>query len=209
MRALKLFSSLAIVLFVTGCAVGNQYDYQSAQVSLPLVGNGDVGLGVIDNRSYVLNGDKAPNFIGLQRGGFNNPFDVTTASGKPLTEDMLDALTDALTNSGFGVKKLNISSSSPVVVASVVMKEGQEKNITLTVTDWKTDVFMKMTLHFDLLLQVFTKEGSVIASNQLRGKELIGGGAFESQNSRAAASAFETKIGRLFNSPNIIAALKE
>jgi len=208
MKLLKLLGALTIVLTVTGCAVGNTYDYQAANISLPVKGDQSVGLGVIDNRSYVLNGDKEPDFIGLQRGGFNNPFNVTTDSGKPMTEDMLSALTSALDSNGFDIKQLEFSSSDSGLIASVVVKNGEAKNIVLTVTDWKTDVFMKITLHYDLLLEVYEKDGVVVATNHLYGKELVGGGGFESQNSKAAASAFETKIGRLFNSPDIIAALK-
>ncbi len=208
MKILKLLGALMIVLAVTGCAVGNTYDYEAATVSLPVKGNESVGLGVIDNRSYVLSGDKKADFIGLQRGGFNNPFDVRTASGKPMTEDMQTALSRALDNSGFDVKKLDFSSSDSELVASVVASSGEEKNIVLTVTDWKTDVFMNITLFYDLLLEVYEKDGAIVATNRLHGKEGVGGGGFESQNSRAAASAFETKIGRLFNSPDIIAALK-
>ena len=90
MKLFKIFGMSLLIMAVTGCAIGNQYDYRTANVSLPLTGDGVLGVGVLDNRSYVLSGEKEPNFVGLQRGGFANPFNVTTASGKPLTDDMSD-----------------------------------------------------------------------------------------------------------------------
>lgn len=211
---MKLYKySLAVVCLsiLTGCAVGNKYDYQQADVSLPVKGTANVSLGVIDNRAYVLSGEKTANFIGLQRGGFGNPFEVTTSSGKPLTEDMSDVLERSLKNSGFQVNKLYFSSPDTSLVASVIKKDGQEKNIVLTVTEWKTDVMMSIALIYDLVLQVKNKEGEEVASASMRsnGKEKVSGAGFEGQNSRVATSAFETKISRLFNDPAIINALKD
>lgn len=100
MKSFKAFTLVFLVFLVSGCAIGNKYDYQNAELSLPVGGSGELGLAVVDNRSYVRNGDKAPNFIGSQRGGFGNPFDVTTASGRSLISDMEDALKSSLTNSG-------------------------------------------------------------------------------------------------------------
>lgn len=208
MKSLKLVFLPFALAVLTGCAVGNQYDYRAASVSLPLAGSGELGIGVIDNRSYVLSGDKEADFIGLQRGGFNNPFDVTTASGNSLIQDISESLEVALRNSGYTVTGLQIASANSAAVASAVTESGLAKNIVLTVTDWKTDIYMNMTLHFDLLLEVMTGQGETIASNQMQGKETVSGsGIGASQNSRTAAAAFETKIGRLFNDPEIIAAL--
>ena len=208
MNPIKLLSLLLCTWVVTGCAVGNKYDYQNADISLPVSGSATLGLGVVDNRSYVLEGKKKPNFIGLQRGGFGNPFDVTTKSGEPLTDDMSKVIAKALSNNGFVVKNLYFSSPDSSIVASSITKNGEEKNVVLTVTEWKTNIYMKMSLEFDLLLQVIAKDGTVIAKNHAKGEEYIGGGGFESQNSRSAAAALETKIGRLFNHKDIINALK-
>ena len=66
-----------------------------------------------------------------------------------------------------------------------------------------------MNLHFDLILQVLSRDGEVLASNRINGKEKVSGAAMSSdKNSRLAQSALETKIGRLFNSPEIVDALK-
>jgi len=208
MKSHKLICLSFVLIVLTGCAVGNQYDYRSASVSLPLAGSGELGVGVIDNRSYVLSGDKEPSFIGLQRGGYGNPFNVTTTSGNSLTQDMSESLQNALRNSGYAVTGLQLASADSAAITSAIADSGMAKNIVLTVTEWKTDIYMNMTLHFDLLLEVITKQGDTIASNQMQGEEKVGGGAFEGQNSRTAAAAFETKIGRLFNHPEIMDALR-
>ena len=59
-------------------------------------------LAVQDFRPYVLNGDEEPGFVGLQRGGYGNPFDVTTLTGRPMTEDMAEAMVKGLSDVGYG-----------------------------------------------------------------------------------------------------------
>ena len=208
MKTIKLVFVFALLLVVTGCAVGNIYDYRKANASLPLTGSGELGAGVVEMRSYVLDGDKTPNFIGLQRGGFGNPFDVKTSSGKAMTDDMTDVLSRALNSAGYTVKQLYFSSPDSAVVADIIVKENKEKNVILMVKEWKTDVMMNFRLIYDLDLQVIDSQGNVLASNTLEGDEKLGGAGFESQNSKSAVAAFETKIGRLFNNPEIIAALQ-
>ena len=208
MKTIKLVFVFALLLVVTGCAVGNSYDYRKANASLPLTGSGELGAGVVEMRSYVLDGDKTPNFIGLQRGGFGNPFDVKTSSGKAMTDDMTDVLSRALNSAGYTVKQLYFSSPDSAVVADIIVKENKEKNVILMVKEWKTDVMMNFRLIYDLDFQVIDSQGNVLASNTLEGDEKLGGAGFESQNSKSAVAAFETKIGRLFNNPEIIAALQ-
>jgi len=208
MRFLNNFGPVFLLLFLTGCAVGNQYDYQSSNIALPLSGSGDVGLGVIDNRAYVLSGDKEANFVGLQRGGFNNPFDVTTLSGKPLTDDMAMVLEKGISKAGFTVTRLTIESTGADAVAAAVTSNGKDRNIILTVTEWKTSIYMKLKLFYELALEVVNANGVTVASNKMQGEETLTGGGFESQNSRTSAAAFETKIGRLFNNDSIREALE-
>ena len=208
MKTIKLVFVFALLLVVTGCAIGNSYDYRQANASLPLTGSGELGVGVVEMRSYVLDGDKTPNFIGLQRGGFGNPFDVKTSSGKPMTDDMSDVLSRALNSAGYTVNQLYFSSPDSAVIADIIVKGNKEKNVILMVKEWKTDVMMNFRLIYDLDLQVVDSQGNVLASNALEGDEKLSGAGFESQNSKSAAAAFETKLGRLFNNPEILAALQ-
>ena len=167
-------------------------------------------MGVVENRDYVLTGDKKPDFIGLQRGGFGNPFDVTTASGEAFTNDLADALEKGLRDSGFTVTRLQVASPGASVVQAEIGKNGESRNIVLTVNEWKTDIYMDMNLHFDLFLEIVSRDGQILASNRISGEEKVSGAAMSAdKNSRLAESALETKIGRLFNKPEIINALRE
>jgi len=193
MRFLMKFSgAVAIVAFLGGCAVGNTYDFQSTAMQLPVKGAGqELNVKVIDNRPYVLNGKKAPSFIGLQRGGYGNPFDVNTSSGRPLSEEFRVAISRALENSSYNVN------------------DSADKTVELTVREWKTDAMMKLRLIYDLTLSILTSDDELVASVTDAGDEVLGGASFESANSQSASSGFNRKISRLFNREEIRDALEE
>jgi len=176
------FAVLAtLVLTLGGCAVGNRYDYGSAISGLPVSGSGKLAVDVVDARPYVLSGDKKPDFVGLQRGGFGNPFDVRTASGQPLAVEMRDAIGKALQQQGFAV---------------VGGAEAAPRKLELRVFEWKTDVMMKMKTLYDLQLSVFDASGALLAQSKTKGED-VGSGGFESGNATNAARTFELRFTEL------------
>lgn len=205
----RLLVLITASLVLGGCAIGNQYSYQSADIALPVTGAGEVGLAVIDRRPYVVSGDKGANFVGLQRGGFGNPFNVTTESGLPLAQVVQDELDDALTVRGFQVQNLVLKTDDMAVIASAFHKNGAPKNIVLIFYEWKTDAMMSFGLSYDLQLKILNQSGNVIAETSTKGnKESLGGAGFESHNSTSAAQALELKLSRMFNEPEVKAALE-
>jgi hypothetical protein len=182
---------LLVITSAFGCAVGNVYDYRSAPVILPVQGDFSVSLKVDDLRPYVTNGDKQANFIGLRRGGYGNPFNVTTASGEPLANDIVVALGQGLENAGY---KLNAA-------------EGTDRQLTLTIREWKSDVFSNLKIIYDVDLVVHDASGHQLGKSTITGEEAAGGGAMMDQHNEAVRRAFEAKMSQLFADPEIVAAL--
>ncbi len=186
--------TLLILVFTcaaAGCAVNNVYDYRTAPLVLPVQGEHAVSLSVTDERPYVLNGKKPASFIGLRRGGYGNPFNVTTTSGEPLAQDMTVALSAALQNAGY----------------TVAGGEKASRLLTITLREWKSDVYSNLKLIFDLTLTVLSADGTELASKTLQGEEAIGGGAMMAQHNEAVRQAFELKMSQLFSDPQIKGAL--
>ena len=102
----------------------------------------------------MVNGDKAPDFVGVQRGGFGNPFDVRTASGEPLADEMRAAIASAMQHQGFTVVPLG--GAAP-------------RKLELRILEWKTDVMMSMSVQYDLSLSVFDGQGALMASTTTKG----------------------------------------
>jgi len=190
-RRLCAAAAICTALFLAGCAVGNRYDYRTAIEGLPVSGTQTVAVDVVDARPYVLSGDKDPSFVGLQRGGFGNPFDVKTASGGPLAGEMRAGIANALQQRGFTV-------AAPDAAAP--------RKMELRVFEWKTDVMARMKVLYDLKLSIFDDQGKLLAQSAAKGEDVLGGG-FEQANSANAAKSFELRFSELVRDEAVKAAL--
>ena len=166
-------------------------------------------LAVEDRRPYVLSGDKEPSFVGLQRGGFGEPWDVTTDSGKPLTEDMSVAIVKGLEDAGYTVVNVP-ANNDKVFLVKAASKNNASRIVILKVRDWKSDVFMGVTLHANLQLKVLDAEGKLLAGSSIEAMEKIAGGSWatEDDNSRALADEFSRRVRILFNEDEVRRALQ-
>ena len=204
------YSIIFLTSFLVSCAVGNTYDYSRASVDLAVQGHSELGLAVIDQRPYILSGDKEPNFVGLQRGGFGNPFNVRTQSGRALAIEMAEAMATELEDNGFKVFNLGVSESGSKIIASAIREASKTRNVILEVHEWKTDAMISFGLSYDLRLRVMDDSANLLAETETSGiKEKLGGAGFEGSNSISAANAFSSKLGQLFNDPDVMRALND
>ena len=207
---MKKILLLFIALLFTGCAVGNKYNYQSSMITLPVKPSvkRTLILSVEDLRPDVLSGKVGPNFVGIQRGGFGNAFDVTTSSGKPMTEDMSDAVAQGLRNAGYHVKNVQ-GNHNNVYLVQLATNNGATRIVVLKVYEWKSDIYLGITLNCNLHLSVFDAKGELLAENTMRFMEEIGGGQIGVENnSRVMADEFAKRIGYLFNKQDVRSALQ-
>ncbi|MEQ1638381.1 MAG: hypothetical protein ABL903_17015 [Methylococcales bacterium] len=139
----KYIVLLLISLLLGGCAIGRKQDYTLATPTLAYTGKGILAAGVHDQRPYILDHDKDEDFVGIQRGGYGNPFDVTTESKKPLAEDMTQVLINALSHSGARINPLKLPPSlSRVKVIEEFKASNADKLLLLSLYEWKTDTMM-------------------------------------------------------------------
>jgi len=176
---------------------------------MTVTGDAAVGLSVKDSRPYILSNDKNPNFVGLQRGGFANPFNVTTTSGEPMVDDFEKSIAQGLTNKGFAVTRLDLLENDPETITLSAQKNELKRVIVLNVLEWKSDVMMQITLHHNLVLSVYDEAGSLIAQSQSSDTSGIGDAKFQSGNAKTVLQSFEHIIGKLFRDPMVKQALQE
>lgn len=197
----------AVVLcgLLGGCAIGQQYGYDQAVVPLQRTPTaGTVALGVRDARPYVISGNKPETFVGLMRGGFGNPFDVNTRSGKALATDMRDVIERAFVKRGMQVSTVTIPPSQDARrAASTLAAVSGRRKILMTLEEWKSDTMVRTELLFDVTLVVYDETGAELARNRLKGAEPVAPSPHTS-----VPEAFARKIEALFDDDKIIAALR-
>lgn len=210
-KAVVLYLLLVFVLFFSsGCVVGQKYSYNTVVADFAASDTRAVGVATSDLRPYILSGDKTPDVVGLLRGGFGNPFNVTTESGKPLADDMTEVITASLSKKGFKVTPVIVFPKDSFDSVLEKLKATQGENLLLlTLNEWKSDTYVNAGLYYDINLKVFDKSGNKIAENTVRGNDNLGGSMNTASFTKAAVpQAFQKKLEELFNNPAIVKALQ-
>lgn len=205
----RIMTTIILALTVAGCAVGNTYDLSQGAAPVSQASQ-SLGIAVADMRSYVVSGDKAPTFIGLQRGGFGNPFNVNTSSGRPLAADVSTLLVNSYGSSGVDVKPLASATgpADPAALSAQAAGQGAQRLLLLEMREWKTDVFAQVTVTWDLTARVFDTSGQELANEKTNGVQGTGSaGIGEDANGQIADAALKRRLGELLSRPAIATAL--
>ena len=210
-RALKSLAPLVLLVGLTAsaCAVGNRYPYRTVVASPQLSGTAATSVATHDQREYVRSGNKSPEFVGLQRGGYGNPFDVRTDDDKPLADAMTTALVNTLTKRGFRAQPVAVDHTLTVAAVRLrVIMPGPDRGLVLTLQEWKSDTMMRIGLIYDVSLVVLDRTGTLMAEKRLQGRDNLGTGWSSSQVGEVVSNAFKTKLEELLDDPAIVAALR-
>lgn len=205
LRNTRLAFPVGIILFLSGCAVGNTHTYDTAKPEISAASGSKLTVGVQDQRPYVVNGAKSPTFVGLSRGGFGNPFDINTTSGQPLADDFSKAIQSALQAKGVDV---SVVSTTAGIDGQIVVKQlvnAGNKAILVVLREWKSDTYSSTSLHYDISAMVFDVNGKRLSSKKIKGSENLGGSVINPPGfaREAVPKAFEKKLEELFSSPEI------
>ncbi|WP_143708440.1 SHOCT domain-containing protein [Methylococcus capsulatus] len=195
-------TSMLACTFLAGCAFGNKQDYRQAQPSLAFSGVQKIAVGVQDQRPYVVNGNKDEDFVGLQRGGLGNPFDVRTQSKRALAEEMTNLLADALKHSGANVTPVRLPPSlSRDQVLSTLLAEKPDKSLLVTLYEWKSDTYVGSEIQYNVDMQAFGRSGKLLAEKRIEGIDQLGSAFWYPQGvaQDGAPAAFKKKMEEMYS----------
>ncbi len=199
---------LFIGVLLGGCAVGNTHRYDLGDAELTLKSSKTIAVSTLDSRSYIISGEKTRDFVGLQRGGFGNPFGVTTDSGRPLSEDMTRSIVEAMRISGVTALAVTLGSSDPNSAIKTLLSEEADRYVLLILREWKADTYVNTNLIHDVTLQVLEGDGNKLAEKRIRGEENLGAALIPADSRVNTEKAFKAKLEALLNDPAIVEALK-
>lgn len=203
-------SLLLLALMLSACAVGNKYDFSQSAPTISKSSDATIAVGVLDQRPYILDGDKEPKFIGLQRGGFGNPFDVTTASKQPLSNDIEAAVLQAFRTVGIKATGAGLSHDQYLAGAKgTLLKVEGDRYLLIVVNEWKADTYSNTKLLYTLSASVFEGNGVLLAENKISGTDNLGGSAWNppAHASKVVPIAMRDKLDELLNTEEILDAL--
>ncbi len=203
---------LAVVLFgilTSGCAIGNKHNYDTGGAKVSVLTENTVAVGAVDLRPYILNNDKSPNFVGLRRGGFGNPFNVSTASGKPMAFDMSSSITKSLSAADIKAFQVDLSDQTSLDGArNALLAADAARYMLLLIYEWKADTFSQTSVAHNISLQVYGDDGTRLAEASEQGKDAHPPAVLEDEISALVVSTFNAKVSSMVNNENIRNALK-
>jgi hypothetical protein len=207
--SLKLLISVFSILIVSGCAVGNKHNYSDSAPNIKGTLGNKLGLGTQDQRVYVISGDKSAAFVGLSRGGFGNPFNVETESGKPLADDITNAVSRALSKKGVQVTEISIPLQMDQADVVKKLTQSGNKAVFISIKEWKSDTYQNTALNYNIQVQVIDMSGKVIAQKSISGNDNLGGDFINPPGhaKRVIPPAFQAKLELLFSDPAIASHL--
>jgi hypothetical protein len=210
MQGTRVLGIVLLAWLATGCAIGNRYAYHTIIADPKVAGTTAVGVATHDEREYVRSGSKDPQFVGFQRGGFGNPFDVRTEGDKPLAENMTTSIVNSLNKKGFRAQSVVVAHSvSPEEARQRLLRAGGDRALLLTIKEWKSDAVMRIGLSYDVTMTVLDPTGKVLAEKRLQGdKEVLGAAGLPSAVGEVVGKAFKAKLETLLDDPAIAAALR-
>jgi len=201
----RLFLILLVLSTLSSCAFGKKINYQGISAFAPPVVDGKVAIVMQDHRPYVLNGDKNLDWVGLSRALNGIPYGVHTQSGRPLADDLGGMITNT-------INKQDTSKAYQVVCApqeskeSIMQKIGRQDDLLflIAIREWKTDSYFTAKLYYELTLDVYAHNQSLV-SNTVKGSDPLDG-----KNIKRAdlATATANILEELLNSSNVVSAIR-
>lgn len=207
---MRLLLIVLAAFAITGCAVGNKHSYTMGP-DLTAQGTLSVAVAAQDLRPYVVTSEKTPNFVGLQRGGFGNPFDVTTESGRPLADDFSAAIAASLSRRGFKSTAVSVPPSGIAVDArALAARSGAERLALVSIAEWKSDTYQNTALMYELVLRVYDARGNELATSRVGGRDNLGGSAWNPPDHAKGAVpvAYRKKLEELFSAEAVVRSLR-
>lgn len=208
---LKLWIAMLAGWLLSGCAIGVTHDYQTTPLNLRVATKASVAVTTLDERPYVLDGQKETSFVGLSRGGWGNPFDVTTESGAPLSRDISIAIVEAMKRQGVRAQlvKLRPGISKSEVLAQLRAARAQ-RSVWLTLREWKADSMYRVSLEYDFDFSVLDEQGAPLVTKTVRGKDLLGEADVWTTpgGEDLAIARFQKIMETLFQDPAVTKALQ-
>ena len=199
----------ALTLWLGACAVGNTQDFATAVPEIQAQGNRSVAVAVQDRRPYVRSAEKGADFVGMMRGGFGNPWDITTESKRPMAADLTDAVMSALKKHGYQVTPVTVAPAQNAVQAQeAVSAAKRDRALLIAVDELKSDTYLNTKVDYDLKLSVYDSAGKLLADTAVTGSDAVGSAATHADIRKNVLPAVQRKLEALLNDPKVIAAMQ-
>ncbi len=156
---------LCLLFSLAACSNGRKIDYSQAYPVVPQTFAKAVEVQVIDERPYVVSGNKKGHFVGLIRGSYYIPYDVNTRSGEPLAQELQKSLLGGFQHKGVTARAVDGNARQASSADAMLL--------SIRVREWKSESFMGVVLTHALTADVLDSQGQRLASVPVQGSSSV------------------------------------
>ena len=205
----KVILIVFTVLLIASCggnsAIHRTENYANAWPGINYSTDRSIVVGVVDNRPYVLSGKVGTQYVGVMRGGYGNPFYMSTESGGPLSDDLGTAIDSGLKNSGLRSTVVFLPSGlSPDKALKQFGANQRERALLVMVDEWKSDTYTTSRFLYDITATVYDGSGNLLATYNDSNVDL----KREEISAVSPLDAGRGALSKMLNAPSIEQALK-
>lgn len=198
-----IVACLSLFALAPACGPAGSYRVDDLQPKLAATGNRKLAVATHDQREYIRKDEKERSYLGaLRKSGI--PYDMLTASGKPLADDLTGVLCAALTRAGYTVLPIQVVPHfTELDVVKALTEKGAGRSVLLVLSEWMSDTRGELTdLRFDLRLSVINEHRSMVAQARIKGQEQLSGPA-----GQQVPQALQAKLEQLLGHADVSATL--
>lgn len=205
---------LVPVMFLSACVLTE--NTRKSALNLPALelqggSSKSITVGILDERPYVVSGEKPATYIGQFQLSMGDPYDAFTSSKQPMAAEFTTKLPSLLTQKFPQVKTINLpTGTSKQMAVELLLESGDDKAVLITLKEWKSHTAIDTSLWFDAQLEVFNTEKQLLSYKRTQGHDTFGGAAIAgpiTNAKRTLPHAFRQKMQALFSDTLVIASL--
>lgn len=167
----------ALIAVLSGCVARQAIRLQHAPGTGPkLSSSKTVAVDAKDSRSFIVNGDKKPSYLGHFRAGYGNTWDVNNAGYRALADQFKADIAAELKAQGIKT------------VAS------GERTIQVDIKDWNFDTYQNGKIWYEISVSVTDRSGSVLATTSVKDQKVIRGSFWT-----GPAAAFKREVPIIYS----------
>jgi hypothetical protein len=160
-----------------------------------------VSIAVLDQRPYVLDGDKTPDFEGIIRSSLGIPFSHTTITKEPMATYLGNRIESGIKQKGIDVEQHKTDTATQFSDLMSKLKADNKPSILVVLNEWKYDFHaFSDSSWYDVDVTVTDRSGSkIITKNYVGEDDIPDSGAIMNEMMLIYKSRFE----KIFSDPEL------
>lgn len=140
------------------------FKYNDIVLDIAATGNTSIVFATHDQRPYILDGTRIPDFAGYLRNAVGMAYPTSTTSKEPLADIISEVFSNSFKLKGFDTKVVKTTiEETPEEVVENCQKLNTDIIVILTLKEWQSDGYGgNADIKYDFVFKIYDKEGMLI-----------------------------------------------